>query len=321
MNINICKNLILAIIVLLHCACANANEAPDAKLTLKIVSEGGHPLENVSVGATFETPNRITQNIEYNTVKRVTDKNGVCVVTGKTMFNVGYGATKAGYYNSLGEYRVTSNENGRWLPWNPEIIVVLRKIDNPVPMYSRNTHVSPLKVPILQKTVGFDLIEFDWVAPFGKGKQSDFVFRLASKYNSEVDYDAKLELTFVNKFDGIQLVKENRKYGSELKLPRTAPTTGYENKLIRSLSRRPNETGKGNQGEDNNYIFRIRSEEKNGKLVRAMYGKIHGDIFIHPPMSIYFKFYLNPDYSRNLEFNPQRNLFIDIPRGERIGLD
>ena len=107
-------------------------------------------------------------------------------------------------------------------------------------------------------------------------------------YNSEVDFDTRLELSFPNKLDGIQLVKENRRFGSDLKLPRMAPETGYQNKLIRSRSRVPGAPGEDDQKEDNNYIFRVRSEERNGKLVRAMYGKIHGDIYIYPPTSMYF---------------------------------
>ena len=144
---------------------------------------------------------------------------------------------------------------------------------------------------------------------------------MTSTYNSDVAYDSKLELTFPNKLDGIQLIKEDRTVGSDFKLPRLAPETGYQNKLIRSRSRIPGKSGENDQKEDNNYIFRIRSEEKNGKLVRAMYGKIQGDIFIHPPTSIYFKYYLNPDYTRNLEFNPNNNLFKGLSSLEDVGLD
>lgn len=239
----------------------------------------------------------------------------------KTIGDVGIEATKDGFYSTYTEYHFRTREKGKWQPWKAEVTLVLRKIENPVPMYARNAHVSPITVPELRKEIGFDLIEFDWVSPNGKGKHVDFIFKLNSTYKSEVDFDSKLELTFPNKFDGIKLVKEDRTVGSALKLPRMAPESGYQDKLIRSRSRLPGKSGEDDQKEENNYIFRIRSEEKNGKLVRAMYGKIHGDIYIHPPTSMYFKYYLNPDYTRNLEFNPQHNLFGNIPRGERIGLD
>ena len=76
---------------------------------------------------------------------------------------------------------------------------------------------------------------------------------------------------------------------------------------------------------DNNYIFRIRSEEEDGKLVKALYGKIHGDIRFDPREgkagAISFKYYLNPDYTRNLEFDPKRNLFKNLKSFERVGLN
>ena len=139
--------------------------------------------------------------------------------------------------------------------------------------------------------------------------------------NSEVDFDTQLELTFPNKFDGIQLVKEDRTVGSALKLPRMAPETGYQNKIMRFRRRVPGTPGEDDQKEDSNYIFRIRSEEKNGKLVRAMYGKIHGDIYFDPSRPILFKYYLNPDYTRTLNLIPKKNLFKNIPRGDRLDLD
>jgi hypothetical protein len=319
------KNMLIkvsiALIILLHNGCSNAIESPEAKLTLKVVGEDGSPLEKVNVGATFEVSKGTTTGIKYNTEKGTTDKDGVYIISGKTMFNVPYSAVKEGYYKSSGEYLLNSNINGRWQPWNPEIIVVLRKIVNPVPMYARHSRMSPIAVPELRKAIGFDLIAFDWVSPYGNGNHTDFIFRMTSTYKSEDDYDTKLELSFPNKFDGIQIIKEDRAIGSELKLSRIAPETGYQNKLIRSRSRAPGKSGENDQKEDNNYIFRIRSEENNGKFVRAMYGKIQGDIFVHPPSSIYFKYYLNPNYSRNLEFNPNMNLFKGLSSLEDVGLD
>jgi len=318
---NTLVKVLIVLIILVQNSCSNAIESPEAKITLKVEDEDGRPLEGVNVGATFEVSKGKAPGIKYNTERGTTDRNGVYIVTGKTMFNVPYGATKQGYYKSNGEYRLISNENGRWQPWNPEVTIVMRKIENPIPMYARHSRMSPIAVPELRKGIGFDLIEFDWVSPYGKGNHADFICKLISTYNSEVDFNTTLNITFPNKFDGIQLVKEDRIMGSEFKLPRMAPETGYQNVLIRSRSRVPGKPGENDQRDDNNYIFRIRSEEKNGKLVRAMYGKIQGDIYIHPPTSIYFKYYLNPDYTRNLEFGPNKNLFKGLSSLEDVGLD
>ena len=313
--------VLISLNVLLESSCSAAIDLPEAKLTIKVVTEDGKPIEGANIAIGFEVPKENGRGVKSAILKAVTDAHGLITVSNKTLGYIGYEAAKEGYYKSDGKYSFGSNKNGYWQPRNPELTVVLRKIENPIPMYARNAHAFPITVPELRKSVGFDLIEFDWVSPYGKGKRADFLFKLTSTYNSEVDFDTKLELTFPNKFDGIQLIKEDRTVGSALKLPRMAPETGYQNKLVRSRSRVPGTPGENDQKEDNNYIFRIRSEEENGKLVRAMYGKIHGDIYVHPPTSIYFKYYLNPDYTRNLEFNPKKNLFENIPRGERIGLD
>jgi hypothetical protein len=90
------------------------------------------------------------------------------------------------------------------------------------------------------------------------------------------------------------------------KLPRYAPEDGYHSKLVRTYIQKGQGGPKISTEEDNNYIFRVRSEEKDGKLVRAMYGKISGDIGFgiqhHKTASILFKYFLNPDYTRNLEY-------------------
>jgi hypothetical protein len=74
--------------------------------------------------------------------------------------------------------------------------------------------------------------------------------------------------------------------------------------------------------EVNNYIFRVRSEvDENGKLKQAMYGKIRGDLWYTPGSGgkIKMHYYLNPDYTRNLEFDPERTLFIGLPKNEGTG--
>lgn len=111
--------------------------------------------------------------------------------------------------------------------------------------------------------------------------------------------------------------------GSKFRLARNAPETGYVQMLSKQITR-----GGGvffdNMSDDNNYFFRIRSEvDENGKLTRAMYGKIKGEIKVEPRSGtlgmVLFFYYLNPDYTRNLEFDPNRNLFDNLKDSEKIG--
>lgn len=203
--------------------------------------------------------------------------------------------------------------------------VVLRKKENPVPMYAMNTRLPPnsppkyMIVPVVEKKVGFDLIEYDWMPPYGKGKRTDFIIEAVRTYTNDRDFDSTLTITFPNLFDGIQLYKEDRTNGSIFKLPRFAPVTGYSSKLVVKKTLIPKKGVINDSDNTNNYFFRVRSEEKDGKLIRAMYGKIHGDIEIDPrgndTLVIIIKYFLNPDYTRNMEFG--ENLFM----GLNIGTD
>jgi hypothetical protein len=63
-----------------------------------------------------------------------------------------------------------------------------------------------------------------------------------------------------------------------------------------------------------NYFMRVRTvRDKDGRVVSALYGKIHGDFrwFIGtraPKSGLAFTYYLNPDGTRNIEYDPKRNL-------------
>ena len=315
----------VAALFLILVGCSRAFDYPEAKVTVKVMDELSQPIENVEVLIGFQEPKLGEQGTKEIAIKGITKADGVFSASRKTCSQIAYSAKKQGYYNSRGDYHFSTSANGQWQPWNPEFRVVLRKIENPVPMYARDTKMSPLPLLKPSKELGFDLIEYDWVVPYGKGKHADFIYKTQVSYKNENEYSYKLILTFPGKFDGIQLVKEDLNSGSQLKLPRIAPSSGYSNKLIKSRSKLPNQALEDNYQSDNNYIFRIRSEEKDGKLVKAMYGKIQGDIGFGIKSSgesaIIFKYYLNPDFTTNLEFNPQQNLFRNLKSMERVGLE
>lgn len=313
----------LIFVLSLQSACSFASNYPEGKITVKVIDEAGKPIEGAQVGIGFE------QYIEgeYKGIPVGGKSNAEGKFSGEAHGTqvVSYGADKDGYYKSYGEYRFKEKKMGRWEPWNPEVTVVLRKIKNPIPMYARDTKASSLEVPVSEKEIGFDLVEYDWVAPYGKGAHADFLFKLNKAFSNDLEFDSTLTITFVNKFDGIQLIKEDRAFGSQLKLPRFAPETGYANKLVCIIKRSIGKALESNSQKENNYFFRVRTEEKDGKLIRAMYGKIQGDIEFDPRGSktarIFFKYYLNPDYTTNLEFDPNQNLFKGLSSLESVGLD
>lgn len=290
-----------------------------ASIKLKVTDEDGNPVQDVKVGVAFMIYTQGGWGSKTNHKEGSTNINGLYEVSALADDIVDFSARKDGYYDSFGTYKFTERSLGRWYPWNPEIKVVMRKIINPVPMYVRDTSsMRPvLEIPVNGKAVGFDLMESDWVSPYGQGKHSDVFLKLDRKFVSRDDFEGTLTITFPNKYDGIQLVKYNRKRGSDFKLPRIAPEDGYQSKLVRTFTNKPGEPYKDSTKEDNNYIFRVRSEEKDGKFFRAMYGKIHGDIQFdmrgYKTAELVFKYFLNPDFTRNLESG--KNLIPGVQDG------
>jgi hypothetical protein len=291
-----------------------------SKATILVVDEEGAPIKGAIVGMGFE------KNTGWGTdatgKRGVTGVDGRFVAEGNCNGHITYGADKEGYYNSHYEYDFKDKGPLGWKPWNPELKVILRKIQNPVPMYARKVKID---LPVLGEEVGYDLIAYDFTPPYGRGTQADLVFKADKKVENKKKYDSNLVISFSNKYDGIKLIKEDLQYGSELKLPRIAPFEGYFAKWSLSKSRYPNEGVKVNFAQDDNYVFRVRSEEKDGKFERAMYGKIlgpisFGNITRRDTATIAFKYYLNPDYTRNLEFDPERNLFGPLPPLEQVGI-
>ncbi len=309
----------LVTVVCSHCAVA-------AKVSIQVVDEEGHPIVGAKVGVGFNYNTGWGTNNESN--HGFSDTEGNFTATGGGNGHVSYGAKKEGYYNSHYSYDFIKTGILRWEPHNPELQVMLRKIENPVPMYARDIRTSPIEIPAVDKDVGFDLIEFDWVSPYGRGVHSDFIFHLDKGIIDRKNFDEKLTIFFLNSNDGIQPYYEEMQYGSDFKLPRAAPMGGYQTKLELHAWRAPDDNSVQRNFDfvknDLNYFFRIRSQDKDGEVSQAMYGKILEPIRFSalrsPTAKIAFKYYLNPDGSKNLEYDPKRNLFEGLPPREWVGI-
>ena len=177
-------------------------------MTIKVIDEHSNAVENANVRIRFQLSTH--SSINYNGIlKEYTKSDGI-------LFRLQHHLTvmlvlyhKIGYYEIGGTYDFKIKRAFRWEPWNPEIAVVLRKIEKPMAMYARDTNESRMEIPVIGKEVGFDLIAFDWVKPYGKGGHSDFIFKLNKRFVSWNDYDSNLALTFPNEYDGIQLINNN----------------------------------------------------------------------------------------------------------------
>jgi len=326
-------NFLTKTIVFIVCCILSLNALgePVAMFTVRVTDQSGAVVSNAVVDAGFVEsikPGWGWGGGKERIWKGKTDEKGLCVVKESCQEEAGVAVGKDGYYWSSGYKLHFTNIVGvimqQWQPWNPTLEVVLKKIGNPIPMYAR--WVYDLMIPAVDQNIGFDLEKSDWVAPYGKGEVSDLIFKLERKLGGKTKsgfqiHDTTLTISFSNAGDGIQSILVPPRNGrSELRLPAVAPEGGY---LMNVVKRKYREDGKpsfSDVREDQNYLFRVRTKkDENGNIVSALYGKIHGDFEDFDRGKLSFRYYLNPTPNdRNLEFDPNKNLFKNLKSGEEV---
>jgi hypothetical protein len=265
----------------------------------------------------------------YGEIKGVTDTNGIFSASHTDRsWGLAIIAEESGYYTAhIGhELYVPGQMDEKTVNASRDFeqILLLKKIGKPIPMYARNAQI---EIPEINKPIGFDLVEYDWVAPYGKGKQSDLIFTAQRRWVSRQDFDSSLKIAFANSGDGLIPVATPLNQGSELRMPATAPADDYISEISKSLSHTPANGWKDNEREGNkeqNYYFRVRTVlDEKGSVKSALYGKIYNDFALDPinskTMTILFTYYLNPKLnSRNVEFDPKQNLSKDLKMLEGV---
>lgn len=300
------------------------NVIPTARLTVRVVDEKKVPVENATVGVSFELPSTNGAGVRVQGQQATTNKEGIANFEGKTVGGyVSCGARMNGYYLTNGiVYVFSGKKDGRYLPENPTVDVVLKKIGDPIPMYARKVAT---EIPAVDQVIGFDLMIGDWVAPHGRGLRGDLLCKVVRRFVNWKDHDVALEITFPNEKDGLFPIIEKTPptRGSELRLPRAAPEDGYQNRLITGIRRQPGGPSNEDARPEMNYFFRVRTVlDEKGSIKSALYGKMHGDIRLDPINSktcfIIFDSYLNPTSNdRNVEWDRSRDLAAGLTNEQR----
>lgn len=216
------------------------DKSPDYQIKIRVIDESNDPVESASVLVMYyDRSSKFIFRHEFGTVIGTTDRNGVYVYNG---FNgkdiVEYHIWKDGYYSTLSEFSFP--EYGPFGSAKSEYkTFLLRPIKNPL-IFGKDFLIGERcdsdtvwkKIPVLGEEVGFDIIERAWVKPFGKGIIPDIYVKITKSINvDKVDF-AKAEIRFANKNDGIQeIAVGDIKKCSIFETPRTAPSSGYINKL------------------------------------------------------------------------------------------
>lgn len=296
------------------CAIARELAMPAVPITVeaRVRDPDGRAVEGATVHLSLPRYRSGDKNQE---AEAKTDNEGVATASGIAQQDYSVSVEKTGYYPTQGPSRDINSDTGRqrYTVGVQKIDLELRPIRNPVTGISRD--VDRLPLPKTDGPMGFDLIEGDWVAPYGKGGVADLVFKLDGRFTSNRDYEQAFTLSFSNPHDGIVSYHRPRQLGSALKWPYKAPLAGYSSSRSWTLSWSPKEDGRGTTVDlsgETNYIIRVRSEaDKNGNLIRAMYGVVSSDFI---PVggnneigrNVSFTYALNPDWTRNIEFDPAK---------------
>lgn len=291
-------------------ACATP---PAAKMTVKVLDEEtSAPMSNCFVRTRFLVKSHWNDPDEYDEQKCISDADGICVFRGiDDSFGYGGGVLSSNYYSSSFKMPYTGVNRilNRWEPWNPTIEVKMRKIKKPVPMIHRSVRIK--RIPELNKQVGFDLEISDWVAPYGKGIVSDFIFNATWFFQEpQRGSDGRYALSFSNETDGIQTYHFAKETSSIFKWPYKAPVSGYQPILKKHISWPANGGERETNYDDaNNYIFRVRSKKLSDGSIVGTYGIIQREIEVGPKGSLQFEYWFNPDSSsRSLEYNGENLL-------------
>ncbi|MGI6495719.1 MAG: hypothetical protein ACOX5G_06480 [Kiritimatiellia bacterium] len=315
------------------CFCLAASGRPVAQVTFHVVDDAKHSVTGFAIGlGTFlrHIPGDNFGTDENTSVWGVTDTNGwvtlsIPSITGEvtcwpyvpdrtavdkmTIYHGNYGFRHE-------KIRFKEAVSGRWQPWNPTVEVEMKRIVNPIPLYTKSVK---LQYPKMGESFGFDLLKADWVSPHGKGERADFIFSTQTHYDGSLvtnytqktrAFESSFTLRFSCEDDGIQPFYADPLKGSVLRLPRMAPESNYEKELIQhKYVRRQGRYLETRR--DENWFFRVRTEkDEEGNIVSALYGKIHGAIQWGWEGGVVFSYYLNPTPNdRNLEFDGKNNLF------------
>ena len=296
--------LFLLLFSFVYPAAMAQERAYPASFTIKLTNDAGEPIAEYPVKiSTFShwKPGTGFGKDFYDYETRETGADGFVSFKypskrGRFGINL-YPAPDEYYITWPPHYEFDEVVDGRWVPENPTIEVVLKRKKNPISMYARNL-IRGLRVPVLDRRCSFDFQVGDWVTPHGRGQAEDIVFHVTLKTEPNGDFRSVVEVSFVREKDGLIRFEREIDIGSKLRSDYEAPNLGYVDRvtLIRT---KVGHKFTNSASRNANYYFRVRTElDEEGNIISANYGKIYGDF-------MYFTYYFNPTPNdRNIEFDP-----------------
>lgn len=281
-----------------------------AKVTFRVRDAMGRAVEGATISGGF-----------YNHGKKgygfrgLTDSDGVLEQENISVLDLNYSVEKEGHYRSSGRHWFFKEgadcvENGRWIPWNKTIEVVLKEKRKPIPMYVKGCLEK--KIPKEVK-IGFDILKADFVRPHGTGEISDFTIFYTSNSQPPNTLTNRLVLSTSQ---GSGIICKNKDLFSLFWSLYEAPNDGYSQKMVFDYARGPDEIYYNTKLKEEEYLILRSRVEKNGEgmITAANYAKFYCFAFDEERGNkegyLRFMYYYNPTPNdRNLEFDGKNNLF------------
>jgi hypothetical protein len=288
------KSKILALLTLLQFLAYSQNEFLDPaqkladleayplRLTVRVVDEVGDPLEGAQVKLGFFN---LKHNGEYRYFNGDSNLDGEFSAEFPSHASDSpIEVTKHGYYKSRKNYDgvyndyLTARDKGRFEPWNPTVNVVLKKIGKPIPLHVRmfDNKSSYIFLPGYGVIFQFDVFEWDWLPPHGKGKIADWNLRLNKVEDSNGKTYREVGLELSNEDDGMKRIESFSGTESFLVRPRLAPEIEYSVKRLKHRSGEPTIVEDDIRvGLPRGYFFRLRTIlNKDGTVKSGYFGMI-----------------------------------------------
>lgn len=150
------------------------NYGARGKITLKVVNSKGKVVPDAKVHV-WLWDGSLTHCPKVDTY---TDESGLVSIEGKSKGYFEFSVQKEGYYSTRWKYMFLRRyrdcvENGKWIPWNPTLEVVLKEARNQERLSLYTDGIRSRKIPG-ESGIGYDVVKKDFVAPYGSGEYSDF---------------------------------------------------------------------------------------------------------------------------------------------------
>ncbi|HON47466.1 MAG TPA: Ig-like domain-containing protein [Kiritimatiellia bacterium] len=201
-------------------------------ITLRVVDSNGRPVQGAEIyGGCW--------NYDRNNppATGLTDEKGEIHFERNCAGDFNFSITKDGFYKTRLRYWFFKNgydcaKDGRWLPWNPTVEIVLKEKRNPVSMQRKDRLW--LTFPKHQ-TVGFDVETGDLVEPFGTGKVADLSFWFDSwQYTEPYCYSNCFVVTAES---GATIAAMRKDSFSDFKFAYAPPDSGWVSDLTLGMVR------------------------------------------------------------------------------------